>query len=296
MLGYLATLLYIFFAYYKLVHLIICLICFTLSIISLVISAYSLNPKIILLNNHIQIFLSSINLISKGIIISTFYNNPQNDNSDELLRVIIYEFVSTNIFIITKLEASVITSSFYFSLNLFMIILTHNSSHINHYYFLEGKTSFFVALIFYLLRKEWDYKLRKLFSEKYKFESFFLYTNDYLNGLNGYIISAKFNNKFFSNPKIYDMITKIFANNEDLKNDNDNYKDLTVNPNSTKNLNDKSSDMNKSNNDRNQDLINFFLKNLIFFEYYDKENIIGKQNDLISNEGSQEYFMKSNIY
>ena len=209
-LGYFATFLYIVFAYYRLIFLLICCICFILTVISIYLSAKSHSLRFKCINYQIQIFLSSFNLWIKGLIVITYYGSKDTDNSQELLRIIIYEFVSTNIFLIVKLEACFKTSLFYFFQNLILISFAHIYSNRNNYFFLEGITSFFVSIIFYSLRKEWDIKLRKIFSEKIKFEIFFSYVSDYLLGLNGYNINIQNNTNIFFNEKFNKLVDGLF--------------------------------------------------------------------------------------
>lgn len=158
-LGYLATFIYIFFAFYRVIYIINCTLFFFLALVSLTISSIYKTRKILLINNHIQIFLSSINLAAKGFFVCLNYNLPENDKVEELLRIIIYNFVSTNIYLITRLEANIFVSIFYFLLNLAIIILGYLYSKTNTHYFLESFVSFFLYVICYALCKEWDYHI-----------------------------------------------------------------------------------------------------------------------------------------
>jgi len=208
-LGYITTLLYILIAFYKAIYLINCCICFFVAIISLIICNLYKTRKMIFINEHFQIFLSSINLLNKGYILCLFYNSNESDNAEELLRIIIYDFVSINIYLITKLEANIFVSVFYFLLNFSLIILGYYTSVKPRFYFLESFTSFCVFLIFYLLRKQWDSKIRLIYAEKIKFEKYFLYTIDYLEGLNGYSINVQNNKIIYYGEKINTLISKL---------------------------------------------------------------------------------------
>jgi len=128
-----------------------------LAILTLIISSFYKSRRITLINDHIQIFLSSFNIVGKGYILCLMLNTSENDNVEELLRIIIYDFFSTNIYLITKLEANIFISMFYFLFNFSLIILGCVYSIKNRNYFLEAFTSFFTFLIFYALRKQWDY-------------------------------------------------------------------------------------------------------------------------------------------
>jgi len=225
-LGYLATFIYILIAFFKIIYVVICCVCFLLAVISLLISTKYKSRKAVFINNHIQIFLSSLNLISKGFVLCLHFNTDKNDNVEELLRIIIYEFVSTNLFLITRLEANIFISLFYFLLNLSIVILGYAYSFENRYYLLEGFTSFCTFLIFYSIRKQWDYKIRIIFAEKIKFEKYFIYTVDYLEGLNGYNINVQNNKMIFYGKKINTLISDLIENNFLIDWDKDQARDL----------------------------------------------------------------------
>jgi len=150
-------------------------------------------------------------MVVKGLILCFSYKNEQNDYVEEMLRIIIYDFVSTNIYLITRLEANIFVSCFYFLLNLSLIILGLIYSNKNRFYGLEGMTSLCVFVIFYALRKQWDYYLRLVFAEKSKFEKYFTYTMDYLEGLNGYNLNVQNNRKISYGLKIHDLIRKLIT-------------------------------------------------------------------------------------
>ena len=140
------------------------------------------------------------------------FNTKTNDNHSEILRIIIYEFVSTNIIILTKIESNFYINVFYFMFNFVSIIVSHIYSIENRNYFLEAMTSFFVSLIFYCMRKEWDYKLRLLFSKKFKYQRLFMYTNEFINGLNGYHMTIQNNNNIYINKKFSNFVYKFLKN------------------------------------------------------------------------------------
>lgn len=225
-LGYIASLIYIFFAFYKLSFLILCLIFLSVSLVLMMITHSVKSKRIKWLINHVQIFIICFSLNLKANLISFVYNDSTNDNHGEILRVIIYDFVSTNIFIIVRHEGNIGTNIFYFLINLVTIINAHFKSNKNHFYFLEILTSFFMSIIFYCFRKAWDQKLRSLFAEKYKIEKFYIYTIDFINGLNAYHLIFKNRELIFSNEKFCksfeDEIAKSNSFNGDIISNNEN--------------------------------------------------------------------------
>lgn len=297
-LGYLATFVYILFAFYRVVFLITCLLCIVFTTISIFLSLKSENQNVKHIHNHFQIFLSSFNLWFKAIIVCVYYNNPENDNIEELLRIIIYEFVSTNIYIIVKLEASLYTSLFYFLQNLTIILFSHFYSNKQHYFFLEILTSFFVYLIFYALRKEWDFRVREIFAQKHKFEKFFSYVQDYLVGLNGYNLNIRNGSNIFYSKKFYNLLHGLeFSNflifdekNSFRKMDSDEKRNIILNNIKTKikdydenflfTIN-KLSEDNTGNVIEENKLLEFF-ENLIFVEKYEKEKGLSSYDNTIS--------------
>ncbi len=220
-LGYLATVTYIIIAFYKMIYIINCLFCFSLALLTLKLSNKYRSRKALFINNHIQVFLSGINIVSKGFILCFAFNTEQNDNVEEMLRIIIYDFFSTNIYLVTRLEANIFVSCFYFSLNLSLVIIGSFYSIQNRFYYLEGITSFCVFVIFYALRKQCDYNLRLIFAGKKYFEKYVEYTNCYLEGLNGYKLNL-LNNRNISyglkiNCLMSDLVAERFFTEEEIK-------------------------------------------------------------------------------
>jgi len=314
--GYLATMLYILIAFPKRIYIINCLTCFLLALVSLIISSIFKSRRVTFINNHFQIFLSSLNIISKGYILCLKFNTVENDNVEELLRIIIYDFFSTNIYLIIKLESNLFTSIFYFLFNFSLIILGYASSNKNRYYFLEGISSFFMFLLFYILRKQWDFKLRDIFSDKIKFEKYFLYTFEYLDGLNGFNINVLNNEVIFHGQKLNSLITELVKDEylsnlepDDIKDPIEKNKNLInnikpKNPklDALKNINIKIQKKNEIDNDnemffekeKNKDNLTFsLLKKLTYFKNF--ENNYNKINDLDATD-PEEFFKGKKIW
>lgn len=212
--GYIANLLYIFTAYYKKLILVYCL---TLMFISLGLAIISYKINNISIKNfisHIQVFLISFFFNSKIFIINFYYNTMDNDNSEELLRIIIYDYICTNLFVLVKLECNLGINFFYFFMNLISIIISECKSNKPHFYYLDSFTSLCVSVIFYIFSKAWAIKIRDIFSEKYKFENLYCYTYDFLNGINGYQINFR-NKKYIDcNPKFSNFMNKFLQINK----------------------------------------------------------------------------------
>lgn len=73
----------------------------------------------------------------------------------------------------------------------------------------------FLFLIFYLLNRSWEIKLREVFAEKYKFEHLFFYTHDFIFGINSYQLNFQKNNLI-----CYDKKLNKFLNDTLVKNNN----------------------------------------------------------------------------
>jgi len=209
-LGYIASLVYIFFAYYRIEILIICIVCKMISIISTIIS-YRIKNNTIFYNftEHLNILSLVSSLSIKCFIVNFYHNTPQNDNEPENLRIIIYYFVSTNLFLCLKFPANCFFYLFYFGITVIMIIISTIKSNKNHFYFLEGLTSLLLSFIFWGFRKVYDYLLRINFAEKYKFENFYNYTFDFIFGLNSFHVNFHNDNINFIDPKFVDILFSI---------------------------------------------------------------------------------------
>jgi len=214
-LGFLGTLMFILVSFFNIINFVICLTVFIISLLTSSISMYHSNKRLKLYNDHFQIFLSFINLSILCIVISLYNKKQDISNENIFLRIIIYQCFSNNISMLTKLEANVFNSFFYMIFNLITILISILSSGKCYYYGLESAINISAYLIFFLLRKAWDSKLRRLFYEKYKFESFYIYTVDYLNSLNGYTLNIKNNNfTIFHNDKINLLVDSIIKDRD----------------------------------------------------------------------------------
>ena len=278
--GYLASYIFITFAFYRVIFIITCSFFFLLSLISLIFSTIRNTKLIKFYNSHIQIFLQSIFLITKALIICVCYNSPENDHHQEIVRIIIYHFVAISIYIVTSLESNIYVYFFYFLQNIFIIIISMIYSNQDNFYYLEGITSFFVSLICYLLRKEWDYKLRLIFAEKYKFQFFFMYTSDYINGLNGYNLNVKNHKNILYNNKFINLVERIQRDIPDFQYETEN-KNENVFTQGEEDFTFNKLDENYPN-DGNKHKIMFMLKNLIFYGETDNEDSLIRSNQDLS--------------
>jgi len=207
--GFIASLLYILFAFYQIPFLISCLSCFAISIILIVISYFVKSTKIKYMLNIIEILMISITFNIKANLLNYYYNSALEDNYAELVRVIIYDFVSVNLFVLLKLEANIFVNILFFSLNLYLIITSSIHSNVNRFYFLEGFTSFLLNLVFFLLRKAWDFKMRVIFAEKFKFQKLYKYTIDFIIGLNAFHLTIRNNEIIYSDQKLKKLLENI---------------------------------------------------------------------------------------
>jgi len=215
--GHIASSIYIIFAFYKQAFLLLCLSCFFINSILMTMSYFIKDRKILYILDNIEIFLICLSLNIKGNLLNFIYNTPLDDNYAELVRIIIYDFLSTNLFILIKLEAHILTSLFYFILNIILIIMSSINSNVNRFYFLEGFTSFILTFMFFLLRKAWDYRARVIYAEKYKLEGLYKYTTDFIIGLNAYHVNINNDDIVYSDDKLNYLLKDTRANCEDFR-------------------------------------------------------------------------------
>lgn len=301
-LGYIACLAYILFAFFRIIPILICLGFFTCSIILTVILHFSKKKSSRFVLHHLQILFSSLNFLTKSFFVCYYYRIPGEDHFDELVRIIIYDFISVNIFIITKLEGDIKTSLFYFIVNSIIIAISHKHSLKNRFYFLEAFTSFFVFAIFYIMRKEYDLKLRLIFQKQHKFERLYDYISDYIHGLNGYVLNIHNNDKMLYNCKINDLAKNIFYESNHKKSkeyEKENLsksKDAAITNISSNSASD-SQEYEEANYKTSENAVVVLLKNLFFFENYESEFLV-KLRDINSfktlyNNPNNNYFNDS---
>jgi len=294
--SYLITLIFLLIAFFHIINVLITATIFSISLIILIKSKCSKNTKFQYINDNAQIFLSNLNLNLNSIITSVYLNTENNDNEIELLRIIMYQSISTNIYIITKLEANLFTSIFYMFLNFIVILISILFCKKNHNFHYEIVINFCIFLIFYLSRKAWDIKLRILFAEKYKFETLYLYSCDYLNGLNGFTLSIKNNYNVFCNEKINNLIENIILDKNEKDLDKTDKNKLENDLKNDENKNYESMDLKKKmtneivNYHKSEDKVVIFLKNLVLIDKYEDRNaheFKKESNNLLDDEYSK---------
>jgi len=212
-MGYIAILSYIIIASFKKVALILTISNFFITIILIIISKKTKNKFWLDFLRHIKIFLINISMNLKGILITYIYNNDENDNHGEILRVIIYNYISTNLFILVKLECKLFIYVFYFIINSVSALIVRNFSRGEYFYHLDITYGFVLFLIFYILRRKWDFKVRKIFSEKIKFQNFYQYSIDFINGLNGYHVNLKNESIIYFDTRFADILKNVKIKN-----------------------------------------------------------------------------------
>jgi hypothetical protein len=263
-LGYIASFPYIFFAFYRLSYVILFVTGAVISSISLLIAMIKNDQKTIYINNRVQIFITSHTLLIKGFMLLGYYGDPINDNIEEMLRIVIYHFVSTGIYLITNIESDFFTYLFYFLENISLIIASHIMSTKNRFYHLEGLTSFCLFTIFYSIRRQWDYKLRVIFGEQQKFEKLFSYTIEYLDGLNGFNINFQNKNTVIFGEKIRDYFESLRENGFISAEESGKNKEKKIDDN--ENL-DSYKDLIKINKINDDYLTSNFMKKLLMYKF-----------------------------
>lgn len=223
-LGYLASTMYVIFAYYKLLFLLVILGLWFISLILIYISRKNIKEnKNKLWIYYFLIFLISSLLNFKSSAICIFFPQEIDERYGELLRVIIYDFVTSNLFITIIDEGNIKVHIFYFLYNFTTIVIAQTLSTKNYFFYLEILTSLFMSFIFYFFRKAYDFKIRSLFAEKFKIEKFFLYMQDFINGLDAYHLNFKNMELMFLNDKfikLFEDKNKAINNKKIVNKDN----------------------------------------------------------------------------
>jgi len=269
----------------------------SLSLILLIKSIKFENKKYQYINDNIQLFLYFLNLASKLVISYLYIKNENDFDSTDISRILMYQCLSTNVYMIIKLEANILISLFYLALNFIFNIISIILSKKNSSFFLEFVLIFFIYFVFYLIQKEWDFRLRSLFAEKYKFEAVYLYSLNSLYGLNAFTIKIKNNLEIFCDQIVCNFAEKILNENnpDNILNDDNNSKNQY-------NLNIQPRNLERKNTEKLHDYPKYeqnmiaFLKNLRLTENFDdiKPNLISKElskeNILLFNNGKSKFY------
>ncbi len=288
-IGYITSLFYIILASFQESMLIMTIINLIASTILIICSNISKNLKYIKIFTYLKILLINLNLNIKAIITSIFFNTIENDNHEEIMRVIIYDFFSTNLFILVKLDSHILNYVFYYLLNLITVLIAEIYSNKEHFYYLDAMTGFILFMIFYFLRRQWDLKSRKLFSEKYKYEKLYQYSIDFINGLNGFHINLKNNNVIYIDNKLKNIYEKLDYKNAYKLNEMFNYNQV-YNNSKDGSLNNINNDSEKryEKNSKNMKLGDFNSK----YEYFK----ISNNSEFLNNSDMNSLKSDNNIF
>ena len=191
---YIAVEIYIFIHHYQIIFAYICFGCLILCVILITLSYHKKSASFNVLINNIMVYTLSIFLNFKIIYISLFKNNALDDNDSEIIRTIIYDFLSRNILSYLLLDTKFSVNISIFLINFSALYVAQIKSNKKYFYFLDGLTNLVVSLFFHILRKAWEAYDRTTYAERYRFEKFFYYTRDYIQGTNvcSFIISKDF--------------------------------------------------------------------------------------------------------
>jgi len=299
-IGYVASIIYIIFAYYRIEFLLINLFCLLFSLIYSIFSYKDLIPKEkIKIFTHLNTLLIALMLAIKCFIVCLDYNTIENDNEQEILRLICYYSFSINLFIVLKFESNMVIYLFYFGINIGMIIVSSIKSNKNHYYYLDGLMDFFISMIFWTFRKVYDYLVRKIFAEKYKFEKYFNYTIDFMQGLNSFYVNYENDIINFIDPIFEVFLTSankkfnLFENPLEQQNINFNLKSNNNVLIKDGSFNKEESKLNNSNYlhefdqlNKNHSMYNSYKTEKICLNEFTKHLIIFKDNESLNNSNN----------
>ena len=170
--------------------------------------------------DHINVLTLSLVMCYKAACILYLYNNILKNEfmTAELVRMIIYHFSLTSIIVILKFEASFFMYSFYFFLNLLIIMITIYKKNWDFHYIFEAIISLGQISIFFAIRKYFEYLSRSNFRENYKVQRLNNITFNFIKGLkNNHIILKKekivYINEEFSNYLEKEIINLYQSNN-----------------------------------------------------------------------------------
>lgn len=288
-----------------------------------------------------QIILLNIHVIIKEILIAYYYDISHSEsNSDKNINILsslsdceqIRLYVSNNIIEVFNqihLNSIIITSLLIISakkIHIFVFIFYMLNiliiSSIKYYklptlysgfnIFFEMFLNIMILTFVFIIKNNWETKLREIFIEKYKFEKLFLYTHDFIFGLNGYQLNFKDNYLLCYDKKFY----KFLSDNLTCSNSQHNIFRLSDLKNDLNKKNTFLLDMEKSQQqsfikqnkysnkeiDKNLDAINFainefnpityFLKQLKGYEVH--ENMEKRLNKKIKKFNAEFYEIQKN--
>ena len=186
---YIAIVVYIYVHDYDILFTYICSACLGISVILITLSYFEKSSSFNITINKIMVYALSIFLNFKIIYISCYHQNAFNDKDSEIIRTIIYEFLSRNILSYLTLDTKFSVNISLFLMNFSTLYVAQMKSNKKYLYYLDGITNVIVTFFFFMLRRVWEASDRATFAERHRFEKFFNYTRDYIQGTNGYYLN-----------------------------------------------------------------------------------------------------------
>jgi len=179
------------------------------------------NKKFKMILDYLSIFFLSLYLNIKAINLSydqqislshldEFSFERQEANIVILIRAVLYNIIITNLLLFFKINSNICIHFIYSILNLCTIIYCQIKlpKDTDYILFLDGIFSIVISMIFFIYRKLWEFKIREVFVEKYKFENLFLYAKDFILGLNSFHLNFKNNYLLCYDEKFYKFLNK----------------------------------------------------------------------------------------
>jgi len=166
--GYLTSLLYIYFIFYHNVLFNVCLVNLCLSLLIIIFSDSSKIKITSEFKDRILIFINYFTISFKIYFIIFNLSNKLNDYNPEILRILFYLFLSTNLYVVMKLQSNIYDYAFYNFLNCITVTIIEIYSISNHHYYFELILLCILGLLFFFIRKLWDFNNRIIYSERKK--------------------------------------------------------------------------------------------------------------------------------
>ena len=175
----------------------------------------------------------------------------------------------------------------------------------NQHYYLDVLSNIPVCLFFFKFKKIWEASERHIFGEKYRFQKFYNYTRDFVQGTNGYYLNVSKDLSICCDSKMKNLLVEMRIDGDTGKFKNSAIQLQSCGQNNFKEINDLKSIRNLNGDENYSDLSAEVLS--LFTPYKEKdctkessnnkhENLLEKLEVLISKSFSTSHFISIGNY
>ncbi len=211
--GWTSIVFYVYFIYYHKAIVTICIILMSISLLLIIIKNNYATASEKAFINYILSFSITLFLNFKAIYLLNIEETP--NTSSEILRTVIFDFVSSNILMLLILDDNPYIRIIFFIFNQTTIFYSIHKDDKKFCNIVDAIVSFIYFFVFYLLKKIWEHNKRNIFSRDYCLDKLLNYTSNLLRELNGFHVVVSSRDFIISGKNTKELFTDYIENSDD---------------------------------------------------------------------------------